>query len=126
MSKKLLAILICISSFGVSYGQVEISGGIYVDSTLSKPLSKVKLILKSDNYKKTFRTDKYGKFIIVAENLTDTFSLEIKKKGYMTIIIENISLDKNKSEIKYDVILRRLFSINNIEYEGPSELIIRN
>jgi hypothetical protein len=122
MTRTILTLLIFIGIVGVSFGQININGGIYSDSTLTKPLSKVKLILKSDSSKKTYRTDKNGKFNILTKNTITEYSLEIKKKGYISVIVDGIFEDK-----KFDVILKKAWSIHDKEYDGAlSKIIPRN
>lgn len=122
MTKTIIALLlIFLGSIGISYGQFKINGGIYSDSTLTEPLKKVKLILKSENSKKIYWTDKKGKFNISIETDNSEYSLEIKKKGYISIILEGISKDKT-----FDVILRKSFCVDDKEYDGVSEIIMRN
>jgi hypothetical protein len=116
-----LTSLILMGFVGISFGQINVNGGIYADSTLTKPMSRVKVILKSDSGNKTYRTDKYGKFNITTEKNITEFTLEIKKRKYITIVIEGIF--KNKS---FDVILRKALSVHDKGYEGSSELIMRN
>jgi len=121
MTRTILTILILIGFVGVSFGQINVNGGIYTDSTLTKPISKVKLILKTDSGKKTYRTDKNGKFNILTEKTITEFSIEFKKKGYITVIVNGISTNKT-----FDVIFRKALSVHEIGYEGASEIIIRN
>lgn len=122
MTRTILTLLIFIGIFGVSFGQININGGIYTDTTLTKPLSKVKLILKSDSDKKTYRTDKNGMFNILTKNTSMEYSLEIKKKGYISVMIDGIFEDK-----KFDVILKKAWSIHDKEYDGAlSKIILRN
>ena len=121
MTKTILTLLILIGFVEISYGQINVKGGIYADSTLTSPISNVKLILKTESGGKTYRTDKNGKFNILTEKTIREFSLEIKKNGYMTVIIEGI----NKSKT-FDVIFRKTLSVHDVGYEGPSEIIMRN
>ena len=127
-----LVFLILISSFGISYSQVEISGGIYSDSKLSNPIPKAKLILTSKNHKQTLKSDKNGSFKLTIENPDTEFTLEIKKKGYCTIVIENIFSKKHylrqesKSKIEFDVILRKIAPVGDKGFEGSSEIVKRN
>lgn len=62
------------------------------------------MILKTDSGKKTYRTDKNGKFNILTEKTITEFSLESNKKGYMTIIVEGISKDRT-----FVVIFKKVF-----------------
>ena len=122
MRRTILTLLIFIGTVGVSFGQININGGIYSDSTLTKPLSKVKLILKSDSGKKTYRTDKNGIFNIQTKNTITEYSIEINKKGYISVIVNGIFEDK-----KFDVILKKAWSIHDKEYDGAlSKIILRN
>ena len=116
-----LTSLILMGFVGISFGQITVDGGIYSDSTLTKPMSRVKLILKTENGNKTYRTDKNGKFKITTDKNITEFALEIKKRKYVTIVIQGISDDKS-----FDVILRKSLSIHDKGYEGSSELITRN
>ncbi len=125
MIKTIFALFICVSSIGISFGQVEISGGIYSDSTLTEPVLGVKLTLKSETYKKSIKPDKNGKFKILVKNPTDDLHLEIKKKDYVTLVIKNVFFDKTKSKIEFDVILRKALSVHDENYKGSSELIKR-
>ena len=106
---------------GISFGQIKVNGGIYTDSTMTKPIPKVKLILKTDNGNKTYRTDKNGKFNILTEKTISEFSLEIKKRGYITLIVNGISKDKT-----FDVIFKKALSVHDKDYDGTSEIIMRN
>ena len=63
MKKTLFTLLICFGAVGISFGQININGGVYSDSTLTKPIS-AQIILKSKNGMKTYRTDQNGKFNI--------------------------------------------------------------
>lgn len=121
MNKSKLTLLVIIGFVGISFGQINVNGGIYSDSTLTKPISKVKLILKTANEKKTYCTDKNGKFNIVTKKNVTKFSLEIKKKGFVTVLFTEIN--KNTS---FDVIFRKVFSVHDKKNEGPSKIIIRN
>lgn len=123
MIRTILILFIWTGSIGISFGQLKIIGGVYNDTTLADPIKKVKLILTSDNYKKTFKTDKKGKFKILIKNPNTDFSLEIKKKGYITY---RIDFDKSKSDIEFDVVLRKSLSMHDKGYEGESEIIRRN
>lgn len=116
-----LTSLILMGFVGISFGQITVDGGIYSDSTLTKPMSRVNLILKTENGNKTYRTDKNGKFKITTDKNITEFALEIKKRKYVTIVIQGISDDKS-----FDVILRKALSIHDKGYEGSSELITRN
>ena len=122
MTRTLLILLISTSTIGLSFGQVKISGGVYSDTTVTEPIKNVRVTLKYNDYKKTFKTDKKGQFIIVFENPGTEFTIEIKKKGYSGY---SIDFDKSKSEIRFDVILRKNLSMHDNGYEGPSELIWR-
>lgn len=82
-------------------------------------MSKVKVILKFGNKTEVYKSDKYGKFNIVTK--LKKFSLEIKKKGYSSITVKEISKD-----ISFDVILRKTLSVHDKDYEGSSELIMPN
>jgi len=121
MTRPILTLLILIGFVGISFGQIKVTGGIYTDSTLTKPIYKVKLILKTDNGNKTYRTDKYGKFNIMTEKTISEFSLEIKKRGYITVVIKEISKD-----ITFDIVFRKALSVHDIGYEGTSKIIWRN
>lgn len=66
-----------------------------------------------------YKSDKFGKFTIVTD--LKKFSLEIKKKGYASLTVKEIS--KN---ISFDVILRKILSVHDKDYEGSSELIVIN
>ncbi|MGB0892579.1 MAG: hypothetical protein ACPGUU_09525 [Flavobacteriaceae bacterium] len=79
MKKTTLTLLTFIGFVGISFGQINVNGGIYSDSTLTKPIPNIKLILKTDNGNKIFRTDKNGKFNISTKKTISEFSLEIKK-----------------------------------------------
>lgn len=116
-----LTSLILIGIVEISFGQINVNGGIYADSTLTKPMSRVKLILKSDSGNKTYRTDKNGRFNITTEKNITEFTLEIKKRKYTSIVIKGISDDKS-----FDVILRKSLSVHDKDYKGTSKLITRN
>ena len=121
MTKTILTLSILIGFIAVSFGQIKVKGGIYTDSTLTKPIHRVKLILKTDNGNKTYKTDKNGKFDILTDQKITEFSLEIKKKKYITVILNGISQDT-----EFDVIFRKALSIHDFGYEGASEIIMRN
>lgn len=121
MTKTIFVFFICLSSIGISFSQIKLDGRVYSDSTLTIPLSKVKLILKSNDSQKVYYSDKYGNFNISLENRNAEYSLEIKKKDYITVTIDKISKD-----LKFDVILRKVSSIHDEEYQGTSKLIIRD
>ena len=121
MTKIILTLSILIGFIGVSFGQIKVKGGIYADSTLTKPIHRVKLILKTDNGNKIYRTDKNGKFNILTDQKIAEFSLEIKKKGYITVVVNGISQDTD-----FDVIFRKALSVHDVGYEGASEIIMRN
>ena len=106
MNKTILTLLITIGFVGITFGQINVNGGIYSDSTLTKPISKVKLILKTANGKKTYCTDKNGKFNFVTKKNITKFSLEIKKKGFVTVLFTEIN--KNTS---FDVIVSSVKSL---------------
>lgn len=118
-----LTLLILIGIVGISFGQINVNGGVYSDSALTKPMSRVKLILISDSGNKTYRTDKNGRFNITTEKNITKFTLEIKKRNYVTIVVEGISKNRN-----FDVILREIISVHDYdkEYKGTSEIIMRN
>ncbi|WP_298762018.1 hypothetical protein [uncultured Psychroserpens sp.] len=121
MTKLILTLSLLIGFIGNSFGQISVKGGIYSDSTLTMPINKVKLILKTDIGKKTYRTDKDGKFNILTDKTITEFSLEIKKKGYITVVLNGIS--KNT---EFDVIFRKALTVHDQGYEGGSEIIIKN
>jgi len=121
MNKSKLTLLVIIGFVGISFGQINVNGGIYSDSTLTKPITKVKLILKTANGKKTYRTDKNGKFNIVTKKNVTKFSLEIKKKGFVTVLFTEIN--KNTS---FDIIFRKAYSVHDKKNKGPSKIIMRN
>ena len=118
---RLTLLLFIIGSVGISFGQINVNGGVYSDSTLTKPISRVKLILKTANGKKTYLTDKNGKFNIVTEKDVQKFSLEIKKKGFTTVLFTEIN--KNTS---FDIIFRKIYSVHDKRNKGPSMIIMRN
>ena len=121
MNRTILIFLFFIGTSGALFSQIEINVGIYTDSTLTKPFHKVKLILKSKKGKKTFRTDKNGKFNIKTKKGIKKYTLEIKKRGYITVLMTEITRDTT-----IDVILRKALSVHDKEYEGPSKIIRRN
>ena len=119
MKKTLLILLICICSIGISFGQTKVSGKIYADKTLKKPISEVKIILKFDNKTEVYKSDRNGKFDIVTK--LKKFSIEIKKKGFASVTVKEVLEDVN-----FDIILRKVKSVHEKDYEGSSELIMTN
>lgn len=119
MKKTILALLIYSSVIGISYGQVKLYGKVYFDSILSKQTSKVKITLKFDNKTEVYKTDKFGNFTILTK--MEKFSFEIKKKGYTSVTMQEIS--KN---MHFDVLMRRAMSIHDKDYKGLSKVILRN
>ncbi len=121
MTKTIFTLLILIGLVEISFGQINVKGGIYADTNLTKPIPKVKLILKTVSGKKTYRTDKNGTFNILTKKTITEFTLEIKKDRYTTVIIEGINSNKT-----FDVIFRKNLSMHDGEYEGTSKIIMRN
>lgn len=119
VKKKLLTLLICICSTGISYGQIKVNGNIYSDKTMKNPISTVQVILKFGNKTEVYKSGRNGKFDIVT-NLKK-FSIEIKKKEYTSVSVKEISKD-----MSFDIILRKNLTVHDKDYEGSSELIMRN
>jgi hypothetical protein len=120
MIKKIL-LIVCFIITTFSIGQVKINVGIYSDSTLTKPLSNVKIIIKSGSKTKTFKTDRNGKINIAPKFINTKYSIKIVKKDYNSISLSAIS-----DNITFDVILKKQLSIHDEDYNGTSKIIIRN
>jgi hypothetical protein len=119
VKRTILTLLICISFIGISYGQVKIYGKVYFDSILTKQISKVKITLKLGNKTEVYKTDKFGNFDISTK--MEKFTLEIKKKGYISVNMTEILKDMH-----FDVLMRRAISIHDKDYKGLSKVILRN
>ena len=107
-----------------SFGQLEISGSIYRDSIFMEKVPKVTILLKSGNKQKKYKTDYKEEFRIFIENPRKSYSLQIKKRGYTDIIINDVKVDKLITTYKINAILRERKSMHDEDYEGKSELLL--
>ena len=119
MKEKIFTLIITLFSIGFSFGQIKINCVIYSDSTLTKTLSKTKLILKTESGEKTYWSDKNGKINILTDLKSKKYSLKIKKRGYTSISIIEITKD-----LTFDVILKKQKSLHDKDYEGTSKIIM--
>ena len=118
--KTILTLLICISSIGFSLGQIKLNGTVYSDTTLSQTIPKVKIILTSNGKSLIYKTDKNGYFEISPKEISKMYSITIKKKGYITLKIDDVTENFN-----FDVILKKSLSLHDEDYEGTSEIVAR-
>ena len=118
--KTILTLLICISSIGFSFGQIKLNGTVYSDTTLTQTIPKVKIILTSNGKSLIYKTDKNGYFEISPKEISKMYSITIKKKGYITLKIDDVTENFN-----FDVILKKSLSLHDEDYEGTSEIVAR-
>jgi hypothetical protein len=106
----------------ISYGQLKISLRVYKDSTRSAYLSNVKVSLIHNKKKNCFKRLSKGNYEIIIDKSKSNYSLEIKKRRYMTLVVD---LDKTqKIDYTIEAILKKAYGSHDSEkYEGESMLL---
>jgi hypothetical protein len=122
MKKLIFNILLLLFFFNNSYGQLKISMNVYQDSTLNSYLSNVKINLISGKNRECFKIKSLGKFEILIDNPKSIYSIEIKKRRYISLIIEDIKIE-GETQYQIGVILKRALSVHDKKYEGVSKLV---
>ena len=120
--KKLLYSIFFLFILNNTYGQLKLSISVFKDSTLNTFLSNVKINLNSiDSKKRKFKIKSLEQFNIIIEKPKNTFTVEIKKKHYIPILLKIKPNIENEYIIK--VILKKALSVHDKGYEGPSKII---
>lgn len=107
------------------YSQVEISGVIYVDTTMVETIPNVKVVFKSVNMKKAIRvkSDLNGRFTFLIESPDEEYIIRIKKKGYTPINIEGFLVDEKITKLNFKLLLKKKVYFHDDNYEGSSKVI---
>jgi hypothetical protein len=108
-----------------TYGQKVINGVIYTDTTMTKTITDVKIILKSKKSKKTIKmkTDINGSFTLLFGEFDTEYKVIIKKKNYIPLTIESFSIPRQFSELHIKLMLKKMLSLHDENYEGVSKII---
>lgn len=122
MKKLILSVLVILFCLYNGYGQLKISLNVYRDSLLNTRLSNVKIKLITDGCIKKYKIKSLEKLDIIIENPKSNYSIEIKKKGYISLVVTDIKVN-NGLNYQLDVILRKELPVDDEKYEGPSELV---
>jgi hypothetical protein len=92
---------------------------------MTTSISNVKIIFKSIKSKKCInvRTDEKGYFKFTVEEPEAEYKVIIKKKKYIPINIESFSLKENFKYFYFKVILKRMLSVHDKNYDGFSKVL---
>ena len=92
---------------------------------MTTTISSVKIVFKSKKSKKCIhvKTDKNGFFKFSIEEPETEYIVIIKKKKYIPIIIESFSLQEKYRDFYLKIILKRMLSVHDKDYDGLSKVI---
>ena len=108
-----------------TYCQTKISGIIYKDSTLTETISNVKIVFKSIKNNRCIhaKTDINGHFSLLLTEPEPEYRVKIKKKNYIPITIESFLIPKESKGFYLKLILKKMLSLHDENYNGVSKLI---